>query len=165
MSSLYNLRSDYERVMNMMYDDDYDEQTVIDTLDSIEGAIEDKAEACAFIMQNLDADIAAIKAEENRLKKRRTALENNKKRMHENLYMSMKTVGRTEIKTPLFSFNIQKAGGVRALVLDVEPDKLPVEYQKVTIAADNEALRKLLGDSESCQFCHLAEQGEYLRIR
>lgn len=34
MSSLYNLTADYERVLGMLYDDDYDEQTVIDTLDA-----------------------------------------------------------------------------------------------------------------------------------
>ena len=165
MPSLYNLRSDYERLLRMMYDEDYDEQTVIDTLDSIEGAIEDKAEACGFIMRNLDADIDAIKAEENRLAKRRKSLENHKNNMKNNLYMTMKTVGLREIKTPLFSFHIQKNGGKRSLVLDVEPDKLPAELQKVTIAADNDALRKLLGEAESCEYCHLAEQGESLRIR
>ena len=165
MSSLYHLRSDYERVMAMMYDDDFDESTVIDTLDAIEGAIEDKAEACAFIMRNLDADIDAIKAEEHRLEKRRKALEKHKNNMKENLYSTMKSVGRREIKTPLFSFNIQKAGGKRGLILDIEPDKLPAEFQKVTIEANNEALRQYLQENESCEYCHLAEQGESLRIR
>lgn len=165
MSSLYNLRSDYERVMNMMYDDDYDQQTVIDTLDSIESSIEEKAEAYAFIMKNLNADIEAIKAEENRLAKRRKALESHNESMKGNLFVAMKTVGLTKIKTPLFSFNIQKNGGLRKLVLDVEPDKLPAELQKVTIAANNDALREWLGEAESCEYCHLAEQGESLRIR
>ena len=32
--SLYNLTADYEHVLGMLYDDDYDEQTVIDTLDA-----------------------------------------------------------------------------------------------------------------------------------
>ena len=165
MSSLYNLRSDYERVMNMMYDDEYDEQTVIDTLDAIEDSIEEKAEAYGVVIKNLNADIKAIEAEEKRLKQRKKALEQHRNNLQGNLYNAMKTVGRSQIKTALFSFNIQKNGGLRALVLDVKPEKLPKKYQKVTIAADNEALRKLLGDSEMCEYCHLAEQGESLRIR
>lgn len=43
MSSLYSMTADYEHVLQMLYDEEYDEQTVIDTLDSIEGAIEDKS--------------------------------------------------------------------------------------------------------------------------
>lgn len=165
MSSLYNLRTDYDHVLNMLYDEDFDEQTVIDTLDSIEDAIEDKAEAYGFIIRSVDGDIERIKGEEQRLAKRRKTLENRKNAMKDNLYLAMKTVGLDKIKTPLFSFNIQKNGGKRALVLDVEPDKLPAEFQTITIAANNDALRKLLGDTEACEYCHLAEQGESLRIR
>lgn len=165
MASLYNLRSDYERVLNMMYDDEYDEQTVIDTLDAIEDTIEEKAEAYGIVIKNLNADIEAIEAEEKRLKSRKQALERHKNNMKGNLYNAMKTVGRNEIKTALFSFNIQKNGGKRALILDVEPERLPISFQKITIEADNNALRELLGDRESCSYCHLAEQGESLRIR
>lgn len=165
MSTLYHLRTDYDHVLNMLYDEDYDEQTVIDTLDSIEDVIEDKAEAYGFMILNVEGDIKCIKEEEARLAKRRKTLENKKDAMKNNLYLAMKTVGRKEIKTPLFSFNIQKNGGKRALVLDVEPDQLPEEFQKITVSANNDALRELLGEAEACAYCHLAEQGEGLRIR
>lgn len=163
-NSLYNLTADYEHVLNMLYDDEYDEQTVIDTLDSIEGAIEDKADGYAMIIRMVDADIESIKAEEARLASRRIALENRKKRMKGNLYEAMKTVGKPKFKTSLFSFGIRKNGGKRALILDVDVDKLPAELQKLTIEANNEALREYLGKNESCEYCHLAEQGEYLTI-
>lgn len=163
-SSLYNLKADYEHVLNMLYDDEYDEQAVIDTLDSIEGAIEDKADGYAMIIRSVDADIDKIKVEEARLRARRTALENKKARMKANLYDAMKAVGKAKFKTALFSFGIRKNGGKRAVVLDVHVDKLPVELQKVTIEANNEALREYLGKNESCEYCHLAEQGEHLTI-
>lgn len=163
-NSLYNLTADYEHVLNMLYDDEYDEQTVIDTLDSIEGAIEDKADGYAMIIRMVDADIESIKAEEARLASRRIALENKKKRMKGNLYEAMKTVGKPKFKTSLFSFGIRKNGGRRALILDVDVDKLPPGLQKITIEANNEALREYLGKSESCEYCHLAEQGEHLTI-
>lgn len=163
-ASLYNLTADYEHVLNMLYDDEYDEQTVIDTLDSIEGAIEEKADGYAMIIRMVDADIESIKAEEARLANRRIALENKKKRMKGNLYETMKTVGKPKFKTSLFSFGIRKNGGRRALILDVDVDKLPAELQKLTIEANNEALREYLGKNESCEYCHLAEQGEYLTI-
>ena len=124
-TSLYNLTADYEHVLNMLYDVEYDEETVIDTLDSIEGTIEDKADGYAMIIRMVDADIESIRAEEARLAGRRIALENKKKRMKANLYETMKTVGKPKFKTSLFSFGIRKNGGNRALVLDVGVDKLP----------------------------------------
>ena len=165
MPSLYELNASYRNLMERLYDDELPEEAVIDTLDSLEAEIEDKAEGYSKIIRQFDADIESIKEEESRLAKRRKALENRKEMLKGNLFNAMKTVGLSKIKTTLFTVSIQKNGGKRSLILDVEPDKLPAELQKVTIAADNDALRKLLGDAEMCEYCHLAEQGESLRIR
>lgn len=40
---LYELTEQYDEVMNLLYDGETDEQTILDTLESIEGEIEDKA--------------------------------------------------------------------------------------------------------------------------
>lgn len=163
--SLYELNAAYQNLMERLYDEELPEEAVIDTLDSIEGAIEDKAEGYSKIIRQFDADIDALKDEEMRLAKRRRALENRKEMLKTNLFNTMKTVGLAKIKTPLFTVSIQKNGGKRGLVLDIPVEELPPAFQKVTIAADNDALRDWLGEAESCPFCHLAEQGESLRIR
>lgn len=167
MSSLFNLTADYEHVLQMLYSEDCDEQTVIDTLDSIEGAIEEKADGYAMIMRELEADASKLKEEETRLRNRRTVLENRKERLKTNLYESMKMLGKTKFKTTLFSFGIQKNGGKRGLILNCSVDKLPPELQKVTIEANNEALREYLKEhnTESCEYAQLAPQGEHLSIR
>lgn len=167
MSSLYSMTADYEHVLQMLYDEEYDEQTVIDTLVCIEGAIEDKAGWLRHDLRELESDAAKLKAEEERLASRRMALENKAKRLKANLYESMKAVGKPKFKTTLFSFGIQKNGGKRALVLDCGVDKLPPELQMVTVAANNDAIRAYLKDSgeDSCEFAHLAPQGEHLVIR
>ena len=164
-NSLYELNASYRNLMERLYDDELPTDAIIDTLDSIEGAIEDKAEGYSKILKQIDADIDGIKEEENRLKQRRIALENRKELLKGNLFTAMKTVGLSKIKTPLFTISIQKNGGKRALILDIEPERLPISFQKITITADNDALRELLGDRERCSYCHLAEQGESLRIR
>ncbi|MBP3342279.1 MAG: siphovirus Gp157 family protein [Peptococcaceae bacterium] len=165
MPSLYELDAAYRQLQERLYDDEYDDQAVIDTLDSIEGAIEDKADGYGKILRMLDADIAEIKQEETRLSARRKSLERRKEVLKGNLFNAMKTVGVPKIKTALFTVSIRKNGGKRSLILDCGVDKLPPEFQKVTIEANNEALRQLLGDSESCEYCHLAEQGESLSIK
>lgn len=166
MSSLYNLRQDYQILLEQLYDSDVSEEILLDTLDCLEGAIEDKADSYARILRQIDADIDNIKAEEVRMRSRRMALESRKEFLKSNLYSTMKAIGLTKIKTPLFTVNIQKNGGKRALVLDVPVEELPECFRKVEYKADTEALRQWLdGAEDNCPFCHLEEQGESLRIR
>ena len=79
----------------------------------------------------------------------------------------MRALGKTKFKTALFSYGIQKNGGKRALILDCPINELPPELQKVTIEANNEAIRNLLiqQGAEDNQYAHLAPQGEHLSIR
>lgn len=167
MPNLYNLTDDYEKVLQMLYDDEYEENAVIDTLDAIEDAIEDKADGYAMIIRSVEADIAGIKAEIERLQSRKKTLENKIGRMKSNLENSMRMIGKMKFKTALFSFGIQKNGGRRALILDCGVDALPPELQKVTVEANNEALRQLLEQEkeDGNQYAHLAPQGESLRIK
>ena len=53
MANLYELTKNYETVLNMLYDEEIDEQMVLDTLESIEGDIEDKADGYAKIIKEL----------------------------------------------------------------------------------------------------------------
>ena len=54
MNSLYELSNDYAWLLSLLYDEDADEQTLIDTLDSIEGAIDDKAENYAKVIKDME---------------------------------------------------------------------------------------------------------------
>ena len=165
MSSLYNLSASYRQLMERLYDEELPEEAIIDTLDSLEGAIEDKADGYGKVIRMIEADIESTKAEEARLHARRKSLERRKDVLKGNLYDAMKTVGLAKIKTALFTVSIRKNGGKRRVELDVPIEALPPEFQKVTIEANNEALRQLMGDGESCEYCHLAEQGESLSIK
>lgn len=163
--NLYELKSNYAELLGKLYDEDLSEEALLDTLESIEDAIEDKAEGYSVIIRQLEADCKSIKEEEARLASRRKALEGRIDRLKTNLFDAMKVVGKAKIQTPLFTVSIQKNGGKRSLVLDVDASELPARYQKITISENNNALRELLGNGESCDYCHLAEQGESLIIR
>ena len=165
MSSLYELNTAYRSLRERLYDEELPEDAIIDTLDSLEGAIEDKADGYGRVIRMIDADIAEIKVEEARLYARRKSLVRRKDVLKANLFDAMKTVGLAKIKTALFTVSIRKNGGKRRVELDVPIEALPPEFQKVTIEANNEALRKLMGDGEQCEYCHLAEQGESLSIK
>lgn len=71
-----------------------------DTLTSIEGEFNEKAENVAVYIKNLNAEIKAVKAEEKALKARRLSIECQAKRMTDYLLRSMNAVGVKTIDMP-----------------------------------------------------------------
>lgn len=165
MSNLYQLTSNYETVLNMLYDEDVDEQMILDTLEGIEGEIEDKADGYAKIIKELLGDAEKIKEEKTRLEKRQKSFENRAKLLKDNLENSMRQIGKTKFKTELFSFNIQKNGGKLPLIID-DINKVPIEYFKHTEKElDNTKIREAIDTGKEISFAHYGEQGESLRIK
>lgn len=102
--NLYELSTAFQQVQNM----DLDPEVMQDTLDSIEDAIENKAENIAKLIRNLESDVAAYKEEEDRLKTKRQATENKVKWLKTYLEDNMKLTGKTKFKSGMFNFSIQK---------------------------------------------------------
>lgn len=102
--NLYELSLAFQEVQNM----DLDPEVMKDTLDSIEDAIENKAENIAKLIRNLESDVAAYKEEEERLKTKRQATENKVKWLKTYLEDNMKLTGKTKFKSGMFNFSIQK---------------------------------------------------------
>lgn len=165
MSTLYNLTGNLKELYAMLDDDNFDQQTVRDTIEFEEEEYDDKAVGIVKVILSLESDSKAIKEEEDRLKARRIRKENRAKWLKEYLFQSMKETGKTKIETPLFNIGIQKNGGKRKLVLDVEPEFLPHTLRVIKYEANNDAIREFLGNEDKCAFAHLEEQGESLRIR
>ena len=69
--NLYELSLAFQEVQNM----DLDPEVMKDTLDSIEDAIESKAENIAKLVRNLESDVSAYKEEEDRLKNENVKLQ------------------------------------------------------------------------------------------
>nr|DAH40850.1 MAG TPA: resistance protein [Caudoviricetes sp.] len=165
MSTMYELTADYLEVLDLANDPDIPPEVVADTLEGIGGEIEIKAENTAKILKELEASVAASKAEEKRLVERRKQLETNVQKIKERLFDMMKTTGKVKFKTNLFSFSIQKNGGKLPVVLDVkDTSELPDDLVKITETADLEAIRELL-DAGDTRFAHYGERGESLRIK
>lgn len=106
MSTLYELTSDYTALLEMA--EDADEQALKDTLEGIEGAIEDKADGYAKVLLELGKDSAVLDEEIRRLQAKKTAIANAADRIKNNLQDAMIATGKTKFKTSLFSFGIQK---------------------------------------------------------
>lgn len=162
MSNLYQLTNDYETVLNMLYDEDADEQMILDTLEAIEGEIEDKANNYAKIIKELEAKQNARKEEAKRLTESAKIFENRVKALKSNLFNSMKATGKTKFATDLFSFNIAKNGGKQTLTIDGE---VPEEYTKTITENDTDKIRQALEKGGKLTFAHFEPRGESLRIK
>ena len=138
MSNLYQLTNNYETVLNMLYDEDVDEQMILDTLEGIEGEIEDKADGYAKIIKELEARRDARKAESKRLSDSAKVFDNRVNSLKQNLFNAMKQTGKTKFATDLFTFNIAKNGGKQVLTIDGD---VPEEYTKTIIENDTEKIR------------------------
>ena len=160
MSNLYELKENWKQVADMLYEEDVYEQLVLDTLEAIEGEIEDKADNYAMIIKNLLASAEAKETEAKKMAEKANAEKNRAKLLKQNLYEIMKETGKTKFKTDLFNFSIQKNGGKQALTVDGE---VPEEYCK--LIEDNEKIRKALENGQALEFAHLEPRGEGVRIR
>lgn len=158
---LYELTGQYLELEEMAANGEIDEQTFVDTMESITEDIKSKADGYARVIRNLEANVEAYKNEEERLYSKRKTLENNIKRMKSNLQYCMCVTGEKKFKTELFSFNVKKSP--KKLVVDkieaVPEEFLIMQEPKV----DNKALKEFVADNE-VSYAHL-EQGETLVIR
>ena len=111
MSRLYELKENYKQIASMLYEEEIDEQCILDTLESIEGEIEEKADNYAVIIKELLGDAEICKQEKLRLEARQKSFENRAKLLKDKLQEVMIETGKTKFKTSKFSFGIQKNGG------------------------------------------------------
>ena len=163
MNTLYELKENYKHIANMLYEEEIDEKCILDTLESIEGEIEDKADNYAIIIKELSSDAEICKQEKLRLEARQKSFENRAKLLKDKLEEIMRETGKTKFKTARFSFGIQKNGGLAPLWIDEDYSNIPQKYLKVE--PDNTKIRQALDTGENIIFAHYEERGESLRIR
>ena len=163
MATLFDLTGKWLELYDMADDPDMDADMWFDTIEGLEGEIEDKADGYAKVITQLNADATAIKAEEDRLYRRRTTIENRIKNMKSRLQGMMEITGKKKIKTELFSFGIQK--NPASVVIDDEK-MIPGEFlipqaPKIDKTAIKDALK---AGVDMAGVAHL-EQTQSLRIR
>lgn len=161
---LYEIAEEYAALLDID-DEEVDEQTLRDTLEAINMEFEDKADNYAKIIKTLAASASVLKAEEERLAARRKRLENRSLWLKKELEANMRFVGKTKFRTDLFSFNIQKNGGLAPLVIDGAIEDIPGRFLiPQPPVVNNDAVRRLLSEKQ-VEWAHLEPRGESLRIR
>lgn len=164
--TLYELSDEYKRLLELASEIDEDQQqTFLDTLESLDGDLDDKADSYAKVIRNLEADLEDVKAEIDRLSKIKSVVNNNITSMKKRLQTAMIEAGRPKIKTALFSFNIQK-NPAKVAMDETDIGKIPLEYLTVQMPTINKtAIRDALKAGVDLTGIAHFEQDESLRIR
>lgn len=162
---LYELTEQYETLLDMLCDSEADEQVIKDTLDALDGEIEEKADNYAKIIKQMQAYAEMLKAEEERLFNRRRSLENRSQGLKAMLQENLEFIGKTKFKTALFSFSVAVNGGKQPLTITENLGDIPGKYLiPQAPIPDKDAIRKLLAEKE-VDWAHLEPRGKSLRIR
>ncbi len=159
--TLYEITGNFVRLLEMAEEEEISEETLADTLESLEYDLENKADQYAKIIKELEGQAKIISDEKQRLEERKKTLTNNIARMKRALKEAMLIADRKKIKTDLFSFTIRKAGGLKPLVIDGE---VPKEYLKEP-EPDTAKIREALKSGQEIDWAYLKEPEEVLVIR
>lgn len=159
--TLYELTEEAKELQDMI--EEYPPETFSDTIESLQLMIENKADSYAVVNQNISNEIAALKAEIERLSVRRTALERNQIRLLSALKEAIKALGKTKIKTEKFTYSVSKNGGLQPIKVDAE--KLPDKFKKVIMEPDIERIREAVKNGEIIPGVEVLPRGEHLTIK
>jgi hypothetical protein len=161
MLPLYKLADQYNQVWEMVTDDDADLQTLQDTLESIECAVEIKAHNAAALVRTLESSADQIDLEIKRLQGRKKALENRADSIKAYIKTQLEAMGLDKVKTPAFTVAIQN--NPPSVVVN-DPALVPAAFQIVKYDLDKKAISAALKAGEQVPGCELAI-GKSLRIR
>ena len=163
--NIYDLTAEFLQLQEMLENPDVDSDQIKALMDDLNVDIEKKADGYAKAIRNMEGDLAAVKAEQEKLTAKKNLLESGIKRLKEDLQEVMTATGKKKFKTDLFSFNIQRNGGADPVIVDVPTDELPDDLVIISEKPDLKAIAAYIKETGDITFAHFGERGESLRIK
>lgn len=109
--TLYELMSSYKNFLTAVENGDIPEEAIADTLEAIEGDIDEKIDNIACVLKVLQAEEKAIKEEIGRLEERLKVKANAKERTKTYLSDMLLALGKTEFESPRNKITFRKTPG------------------------------------------------------
>lgn len=123
--SLYALAAEHRTALEQLADLDLPPEVVADTLESLGGELEAKAQNVVAFMRNLESTAAAIKDAEKGMAERRKAIENRVEGLKRYVLESMVNNNIQVIECPLFKISIAK----NPPAVEIEDERqIPADY-------------------------------------
>jgi hypothetical protein len=150
--TLYEMSDTARQLYALLDAGEIDEQTVLDTMESI-GAAE-KLESYVFIQKQLEAEIAAFKAEIERMTERKRSLEANVERMKRAQIDYMQATGQRSASAGTFKLTLRDNKSVAVDDESLIPREFMVE-KPATYQPDKKAIMAALKDGKTVAGAHI----------
>ena len=165
--TLYELN---ERIRELVADiDALDADVDIDTLKALEAeldaqfvAVDRKREQYVYVIRSAEAHAESLRSEARRLSQRAKNMEGLSKRLKSRLHEDMTSSGEVRANVGVFTLTIAKSPV--SVKLEVLPEQLPLEYQRVSILSNVARIKMALKNGETIEGASL-EHNTHLRIR
>lgn len=160
---LYEITENLKQ-LSQMIEDGVDESQLIDGLNDVNEAFEEKAKSILFLIRNIEGNIELSKIEESRLSNRRKSMEKQLDSIKSYLIMNMTESGKTKIDNGVIKASYIKPKP--SLMLSDE-SVIPDEYRvpKVTIAIDKKLLLADLKEGKEVKGASIGESKAGLSIK
>jgi len=158
MPSLRELTGERLVLQRKLDELDFDQQTITDTLEGESTALQEKVESYGYVIKNMESFVESIKAEEDRIAKRRKIYESRVGHIKEWLKTNMIACGITKIECPAFTIAVKQ--NPPSVVVD-EIEAIPMAYMRTPPIVIPESVpdKKLIADALKAHLsvpgCHL----------
>lgn len=143
-----DLANEINKVLALGESGEMDPQTIADTLEGIEGMMEDKFDAAMSVIRDLEANQKKCKEEAARLNERAKHWQRQSGNLKQYLFDCLKASGRKSFKTALNTFSIRK-GGI-TLIIDDEsllPDDYVESRTEIVNIIDRDKIKNILTEA------------------
>ena len=147
----------------MIAGDTEEVDTLIDELDSLYEHRSEKHEGYVHVIKNAEAAADACYKEATAFYARNKALKGLATRLKDTLMADLQQHGEKSTTAGTFKIARQK-NSQPSVILNIDADALPTEYQRITIEANKEALKAALTDGTDIDGVALVT-GEHIRFR
>ena len=108
MSTLYNLTTEYKKILDMALGMDEIDDETFEYIKSIDDAIEQKIESITYVIKELSNNVEIINQEIDRLESRAHRYQNLKS-LKEYIISTMEISGKKKIETPKVTIGVRKS--------------------------------------------------------
>lgn len=162
---LYELAVQHQKLLSLDGSDDVPEEVIRDTLEGLEGEIQDKAHSIAKMIRNLEAESDAITAEAKALEQRSKRVARRADELRNYLLFQLQAVGMPSIRYAEFTVAVKDNPAAVIVNDDAEvPEQYMVQPEPPPPRPDKKALKKALESGAEIRGVWL-ERGQRLEIR
>lgn len=160
--NLYEIAGEIQTIQTAFENGEIPEEAFADTLEGIQMAFDAKVENICKLRANLLADIAAYKAEIDRLKQRETIAKNEIARLQNYLLGALKATGKQKFKAGTFALSVAKSPAALKIY---DESLIPKQYYvPQPDKIDSAAIKDAIKSGQKVPGAELV-QGEHLNIR